>query len=151
MRRMITDEAEAGYIFDTDTVSELFNGNEQIASRLNSVPAGSVSISVVTVVETFQGWLAVIQRSQAKGKPAISEAYDGLIRAQTNIASFITVRYSEEAEAIFQAFPPSVKRVGRNDCRIAATAIANGLIVVTRNTRDFEKIPNVKFEDWTAR
>jgi tRNA(fMet)-specific endonuclease VapC len=59
------------------------------------------------------------------------------------------VPYTPEADSVFQTFPSGVKRVGTNDCRIAATAIANNLTVVTRNTRDYAKIPNVKFEDWT--
>ncbi|MFT5325802.1 MAG: hypothetical protein ACI8P0_003674 [Planctomycetaceae bacterium] len=36
------------------------------------------------------------------------------------------------------------------DLRIRAIAIANEMTVLTRNTVDFEKIPNLAVEDWTT-
>lgn len=39
---------------------------------------------------------------------------------------------------------------GEMDTLIAAHALAEGLILVTHNTRHFEKIPGLKLEDWVA-
>jgi tRNA(fMet)-specific endonuclease VapC len=39
-------------------------------------------------------------------------------------------------------------RVATMDLRIGA--IANRMTVLTRNTVDFQRIPNVSFEDWTV-
>jgi tRNA(fMet)-specific endonuclease VapC len=41
-------------------------------------------------------------------------------------------------------------RIGTMDLRIAATALVNDLILVTRNTRDYSQVPGLKIEDWTA-
>jgi tRNA(fMet)-specific endonuclease VapC len=35
------------------------------------------------------------------------------------------------------------------DLKIAAIALAHTATLVTRNTRDFEKIAGLKIEDWT--
>jgi len=41
-------------------------------------------------------------------------------------------------------------RVATMDLRIAAIAISNNLVLLTRNTGDFSKVPNLIIEDWTA-
>jgi len=38
--------------------------------------------------------------------------------------------------------------IGEMDTLIAAHALAEGLILVTHNTRHFERIPSLKLEDW---
>jgi tRNA(fMet)-specific endonuclease VapC len=40
--------------------------------------------------------------------------------------------------------------VGPNDLLIAATAVANRLILVTHNTREFGRIEGLDVEDWEA-
>ena len=40
--------------------------------------------------------------------------------------------------------------VGTLDLRIAAIALANDKTVLTRNVRDFRKVPGLRVEDWTA-
>ncbi len=35
------------------------------------------------------------------------------------------------------------------DLMIAAIALANGLTLVTNNTREFARVPGLKLEDWS--
>lgn len=41
-------------------------------------------------------------------------------------------------------------RIGPNDTLIAAIALANDLTLVTHNTREFSRVPNLKIEDWQS-
>jgi tRNA(fMet)-specific endonuclease VapC len=36
------------------------------------------------------------------------------------------------------------------DLKIAATAIANNATLLSRNLKDFNKVPGLKVEDWAA-
>lgn len=41
-------------------------------------------------------------------------------------------------------------RIGTLDLRIAATALVHDLTLVTRNTKDFARVPGVRLEDWAG-
>jgi len=40
--------------------------------------------------------------------------------------------------------------IGPNDYFIAATALARGAVIVTHNTREFNRIEGLQVEDWTG-
>ena len=40
--------------------------------------------------------------------------------------------------------------IGANDNAIAGHAVSTGCILVTNNTREFERVPGLVLEDWTA-
>lgn len=42
------------------------------------------------------------------------------------------------------------EKIGENDLHIAAHARSKGLIVVTNNTREFERVDGLRLEDWVT-
>jgi tRNA(fMet)-specific endonuclease VapC len=41
-------------------------------------------------------------------------------------------------------------RIGTRDLRIAATALVHNLTLVTRNHKDFSRVPALRIEDWSV-
>jgi tRNA(fMet)-specific endonuclease VapC len=41
-----------------------------------------------------------------------------------------------------------VKKIGRADLLIAAFAMANRAVLVTRNLKDFRQVPGLRIENW---
>jgi tRNA(fMet)-specific endonuclease VapC len=62
--------------------------------------------------------------------------------------SIQVILYNARCEQQFQALRSQRVRVETQDLRIAATALAHGFILVTRNRRDFARVPGLPIEDW---
>jgi tRNA(fMet)-specific endonuclease VapC len=57
--------------------------------------------------------------------------------------------FSAAAADIYDDLRRSRIRVGPMDLRIASIAVANQMTVLTTNALDFQRVPNLSFEDWT--
>ena len=57
--------------------------------------------------------------------------------------------YSKEDAQIRQSLESEGTPIGANDMLIAATALANDAIRGTHNVGEFERIHNLRIEDWT--
>ncbi len=64
--------------------------------------------------------------------------------SQANILDFDEAAFDSYNELLKQKI-----RVGTQDLRIAAIALSVNATVVTRNRRDFEKVPKLKIPDWS--
>jgi tRNA(fMet)-specific endonuclease VapC len=57
--------------------------------------------------------------------------------------------FSAAAADVYDDLRTRRVRVGAMDLRIAAIAIANQMMLLTRNTVDFARVPALHFQDWT--
>lgn len=134
------------YLLDTDSASLAFEGNRRVCARIEQAPASAVWLSSISVEEALRGALAVINWN--RDKPGFPAANDFLIRLLQFQCSLQIHPFDERAALAYASLPAKVKRVGSQDCCIAASAISRGWIVVTANQKDFSRIPAVQFEDW---
>ena len=133
------------YLLDTDSASLAFRGNECIRARIRQVPRPGVWLSAIAVEEIMQGALSSVNANRNKAGSAA--AYELFLGSVESICEYRIHPFNKDAAALFASFLSQVKRVGSQDCRIAASAIAAGWIVVTANHRHFSQIPGVQFED----
>lgn len=76
-------------------------------------------------------------------------AYARLAKLLREYAKLKVLDFDLPAAAVFAGLRKAKIRIGSMDLKIAAIALANGTILVTRNKTDFEKVPDLKIEDWT--
>ena len=50
---------------------------------------------------------------------------------------------------VFDGLVAKRVRIATMDLRIASIALSQGLTLLTRNARDFSKVPGLAIEDWT--
>jgi tRNA(fMet)-specific endonuclease VapC len=111
-----------------------------------SLHTGEVGLSVVSVEETLRGRLAALAR--ASDGPTRIRRYSALQESLLDFTQFPNVPYDQPAEGRFQHLRSI--RIGTKDLKIASIALANQLIVVTRNRRDFARVPGLTIEDWSV-
>ena len=134
------------YILDTNTVKVILrNPTPYLQRRVTSIRYELLYISVVVAHEMIIGVLRRLSENERTRQ--VTRHYEFLRNVIGDINRFQILPYDDEAERIFQAFPPAVKRIGTRDCRIAASALSHNFIVITRNSDDFE-LTGARHENW---
>ena len=136
------------FVLDTDTLSLYGEAHPLILQRVQSRPPQELAITVITVEETLRGWSALVRRSARPDQ--LARAYRRLAEAVPLLASFPILPFSEQAIARFGALRRLKLNVGPMDLRIAAIVLEAGSTLVTRNARDFGRVPGLAFVDWSV-
>ena len=136
------------FLLDTDTVNGIVRENHAIVRQVRVVPAADRWISTIVIEETVGKQVSHLNtlRSQRRAFSRESRFLAELVRI---IATFQILPYTDEVEQLYQSWPAKQKRVGPNDCRIAASAILAGFTVITCNGKDFSTIPGIAWQDWS--
>ena len=136
------------YILDTDHVTLFQYNYPKIAQRARAIGGSNIFITTVTLEEQLRGRLAGISRAATKPE-LLSIAYENLRKTQLYFCSVNLLNFDDAAYNCYQSFRHQQIRIGTQDLRIAAIALANQAIIVTRNQQDFSKVPDLSLEDWT--
>ncbi len=137
------------WLLDTDHASLQERGHPILRERLAAVSPDDVAVSVVTMEEMLRGRLAVLKRHRSGD--AQVRAYSKLLETVQFFSSVPVVPYDPAADERFRSLWSQRLRVGSQDLRIASVALVHGLVVVTRNHKDFGRVPGLRLEDWTVR
>jgi tRNA(fMet)-specific endonuclease VapC len=136
------------YVLDTDTLSLFGRGHPSVSAKVRTCQPGEVSITVITVEEQLAGWYTLLRRAR---QPAdVARAYQRLADSVSLLAALPILTYPEPSIARFEHLASLRLNVANPDLRIAAIALENGATVVTRNLRDFQRVPGLTVEDWAS-
>jgi tRNA(fMet)-specific endonuclease VapC len=139
------------YLFDTDHMSLIEHGGaeyERILTHLRAVPPDDVATTIISYEEQTRGWLSrIAQMNTPERQIAV---YSELKRQLRNYCDIAVVEFDAKAAAEFKRPRQAGVRIGPMDLKIAAIALTNNATVLTRNSRDFARVPGLKFEDWSV-
>jgi tRNA(fMet)-specific endonuclease VapC len=138
------------YIMDTDHLSLYQRNHPQVGNRIRLARASGLILktTVVTVEEQYGGRLAQIRKAQTP--EVLVAAYDRLIATFSLFAQLDILPYNLAADGCFRQFRQAGIRIGTQDLRIASIVIAHGGIILTRNSKDFDRVPGLTIEDWSV-
>ena len=135
------------YLLDTDHLSLIQRGHSELKYKLSQVPAKNIAISIISVEEQLRGRLAQIHKANTSQARIV--AYEQLDKTMRFLHAVPVIHYDLRAENYFQQFKSQKLKVGSMDLKIAAIALANHCVLVTRNYKDFSLINELKIEDWS--
>jgi tRNA(fMet)-specific endonuclease VapC len=138
------------YLLDTDHNTVLQRGSEGVTlllSRLRNLNHDDFGTSIVSYEEQSKGWVGQI--NSVTTPESRVKAYI-MLKANLYFYSNIAVwDYDANADTLFTQFVKEKVRVGTKDLYIASIALANNATLLTRNAKDFQRVPNLLFADWT--
>ncbi|MBI2383735.1 MAG: type II toxin-antitoxin system VapC family toxin [Gammaproteobacteria bacterium] len=127
------------YLLDTNAVIALLNDRDSpLARRVRRQKPGEVAISAIVAHELYYG---AFKSQRTEHNVALVDAL------QFDVLDFDKedARHSGEVRA---ALALNGSPIGSYDVLIAGQARSRGLVLVTRNTREFRRVPDLKCEDW---
>ncbi len=121
---------------------------QRLDTRLSALPQDDVCTTIISYEEQTRGWLAVSAQSRTPDMQIA--AYQRLKQHLGIYCRIAVVRYDDKAADVFERLRQAKIRIGTMDLKIAAIALANDAVLLTRNLSDFQKVPELKVADWSV-
>ena len=133
------------YSLDTNACISLINGASIPVRRRFRQAVRDGSVLCVSTVVLHELWYGVAKSARTD---------DNTARVKAFLAGPLEVLEFDDADAraageVRARLEREGRRIGAYDAIIAAQAVRRGITVVTANTREFERVDDLMWEDWT--
>jgi len=135
------------FVLDTDTLTLFQFADAAVVGRVSALRPSEVAITVISVEEQLGGWYTRLRR--AKTPADVARAYQRLTDNVVTLSGLSILSFIEPAVRRRDALKRAKVQVGKKDLAIAAIALEHDATLVTRNRRDFERVPGLRIEDWS--
>lgn len=126
------------FLLDTNVVIALLNQHPRVTETILGTDPRDICLSVVVAHELFYGAYRAARTERA------IEQFESL---RFEIVD-LTREDARRAGAVRAALAAAGTPIGPYDVLIAGQALQRGLVVVTRNTREFSRVPGLDVENW---
>ena len=126
------------YLLDTNICISLIKHRYGIREKVLRIGVHHCAVSEITIAELFYGAAKSENLRHYDDVKNIIELFDV-------IPVYSSLKLFGELKAVLEK---KGQRLDNFDLLIGATAIYNKMTVVTSNIKHFERIPNIKIEDW---
>ena len=130
------------YLLDTNIVIYVLKRRPPEVLGVFNANASRMAISSITLAELMHG---------AEKSTRISQNLEAI---EDFCSRLEVLPYTAKAAQHYGAIRAALEKVGQpigvNDLHIAAHARSDGLVLVTNNTAEFERVPALEIENWVA-
>jgi tRNA(fMet)-specific endonuclease VapC len=136
------------FVLETDHLTLYYRGDSIVVRRVDAQPPTELAISVLTVDGQLTGWYTLARQARRPEEIARADAHLG--ESVVRLGRWRILPYTVSAIARVAQLKALRLNVRLMDLRIAAVAWENQAVVVTRNRRDFGRVPGLSIEDWSV-
>ncbi len=131
------------YMLDTNICIGLIRQKPQkLIRRLTRCEPGEVGVSSITIAEL------------AFGANKSNQVEQNLTALEQFLLPLEIADFDQQASTVYGTARAYLERegkvIGAMDMLIGAHALSLGVVLVTNNTEEFQRIPKLKIEDWMA-
>lgn len=129
-------------ILDSNTISYYFRGDAHVVPRLQAERPGDVGVPAIVEYELMYGLHRLPAEAAAPRLAALTTLLQPMQRLPFDSAC------AEHAARIRSALDAAGTPIGPHDTLIAATALRHNGTLVTRNVREFARVPGLQWVNW---
>ena len=128
------------HLLDTNACVRYLNGRSvNVRNKLATMPPGAVGVCSVVKAEMYAGAMKSVNPVRTRSE---QEAF---------LLQFVSLPFDDAAASAYAVIRTHLANagtpIGPYDLQIAAIALANNLILVTHNMREFSRVPGLLLED----
>ena len=128
------------YLLDTDTIIYYLKGRESVKQKIINAGLKELSISIITLFELYYG--AYNSNNVQKNTKRIETLKNTITVLEIDDSLF------HQFGKIKSVLKKSGQGIGDFDLIIGITSLSKSLILVTNNTKHFQRIDGINIENW---
>jgi tRNA(fMet)-specific endonuclease VapC len=129
-------------ILDSNTISYYFRGDPQVVPRLQALHPADLGVPAIVEYELRYGLMRLPQEAAAPRLAALAQ----LLRPMQLLP--FDSECATHAARIRAALEAAGTPIGPHDTLIAAIALRHQATLVTRNVREFSRVPGLQWLNW---
>ena len=136
------------FVLDTDHLAELDRGSAEgiVLQRKLEESDDQIATTIISAEEQLRGWLAQIHRLHDTHQQI--DAYQRLQQRIEFFAAWHVLPWDQRAADNPQELRSKRIRIGTMDLKIASICLSHRATLLSRNLRDFQRVPGLQAEDW---
>ena len=129
------------HLLDTNTCIYFLNrASEKVVAHFQQLSPPEIKLSSITVAELYYG----AEKSKAR--------LNNWKNVENFVSTFEIMPFDEKSCKMYAKVRPALEKsgvpIGPMDLLIASISLANNFILVTNNIKEFERIKELKLENW---
>lgn len=131
------------YLLDTNICIYIIKGRpREVIEHITSMEADQIALSSITLAELFYGVATSVHREKN---------HQALVQFTS---AFDIIPFDDNDAEVYGLLRAGIERKGQTigpyDLQIAAQAITRDYVLVTNNTKEFARIPQLVLENWVS-